>query len=468
MDNLKNRIAGSLIGGAIGDALGYQIEFKRNVKNKEIISFNNGTGIISDDTQMTLFTANALLFRETRACMRGIALLPVDAIYESYLDWLDTQNHTDNHHSISWIKNIKELNESRAPGNTCISALSSGIKGTIKQPINNSKGCGGIMRVAPIGLYMKKPELAGKFAAEASALTHGHPLGIIPSYVFSTLIWYLTNTDLTIREALDKSIKQYEEKFDIFDKENKNYFIELVNKAIKLSEEDKIDIDAIKELGEGWVAEETFAIAIYSCLKYSNNFKDAIVCSINHDGDSDSTGAVAGNIMGSYLGYEKIPLEYKNNIELRDEILELASDLSIDIPIVEYSDNNDEYWLSKYVYCKRDESLKEKQLNGNKLEKKIKKNIEEIIGNNDPYLNTLVYAIIEKITYLPSNITTTIADLIKYNPNETFVEPLKQGKIYNAFIKVCQHLSINIEETHDSFGGLAFYYQFKKVNNDRL
>ena len=244
MDNLKNRIAGSLIGGAIGDALGYQIEFKRNVKNKEIISFNNGTGIISDDTQMTLFTANALLFRETRACMRGIALLPVDAIYESYLDWLDTQNHTDNHHSISWIKNIKELNESRAPGNTCISALSSGIKGTIKQPINNSKGCDGIMRVAPIGLYMKKPELAGKFAAEASALTHGHPLGIIPSYVFSTLIWYLTNTNLTIREALDKSIKQYEEKFDIFDKENKNYFIELVNKAIKLSEEDKIDIDA--------------------------------------------------------------------------------------------------------------------------------------------------------------------------------------------------------------------------------
>ncbi len=181
--------------------------------------------------------------------------------------------------------------------------------------------------------------------------------------MFSTLIWYLSNTDLTIREALDKAIKQYEEKFDVFDKENKDYFIELVNKAIKLSGEDKIDIDAINELGEGWVAEETFAIAIYSCLKYPNNFKDAIVCSINHDGDSDSTGAVAGNIIGAYLGYEKIPLEYKSNIELKDEILELANDLSIDIPVGEYNDNNDEYWLSKYVYCKRDESLKEKQLN---------------------------------------------------------------------------------------------------------
>ena len=304
MNGKKDKICGSLIGGAIGDALGYQIEFKRNIKDKEITSFKDGKGIISDDTQMTLFTANALLYRETRCAMRGIVLLPVDAIYESYLDWLDTQNHTNNHRSISWIKDLKELNVPQAPGNTCISALSSGIKGTIETPVNNSKGCGGIMRVAPIGLYMREPETAGQFGAAASAITHGHPLGIISAYVFSTLIWHLSNTNLTIKEALDKSMKQYEEKFDVFDKENKYYFINLVNKAIKLSEENRNDIEAINELGEGWVAEETFAIAIYSCLKYPNNFKDAIICSINHDGDSDSTGAVAGNIMGAYLGYE--------------------------------------------------------------------------------------------------------------------------------------------------------------------
>ena len=376
MNGKKNKICGSLIGGAIGDALGYQIEFKRNIKDKEITSFKDGKGIISDDTQMTLFTANALLYRETRGAMRGIALLPADAIFESYLDWLDTQNHSNNHHSISWIKDLKELNIPQAPGNTCINALSSGIKGTIENPINNSKGCGGIMRVAPIGLYMREPEIAGKFGAEASAITHGHPLGIIPSYVFSTLIWYLSNTNLTIKEALDKSMKQYVEKFDVFDEENKYYFIDLVNKAIKLSEDNKNDIEAINELGEGWVAEETFAIAIYSCLKYPNNFKDAVVCSINHDGDSDSTGAVTGNIMGAYLGYDKIPFEYKNNIELKNEILELANDLSSKIPVGEYNDNNDEYWLSKYIYCKRDVALKEKQLRKN-VEKYMNKIIDD-------------------------------------------------------------------------------------------
>lgn len=359
MNDKKDKIYGSLIGGAIGDALGYQIEFKRNIKDKEVTSFKDGKGIISDDTQMTLFTANALLFRETRLAIRGIALSPVDAIFEAYLDWLDTQNNTNNHNSVTWIKDLKELNTRQAPGNTCLSALSSGIKGTIEKPINNSKGCGGIMRVAPIGLYMREALIAGKFGAEANAITHGHPLGIIPSYVFSTLIWYLVNTDLTIKEALDKSMKQYEEKFDIFNKEDKEYFIKLVDKAIKLAQENKNDIEVINELGEGWVAEEAFAIVIYSCLKYSNNFKDAIICSINHDGDSDSTGAVAGNIIGAYLGYEKIPFEYKDNIELKNEILELADDLASEIPVGEYNDNNDKYWLSKYVYCKRDESLKE-------------------------------------------------------------------------------------------------------------
>ena len=111
MNDKYNKIAGSLIGGAIGDALGYQIEFKQNIKEKEITRFN-GKGIISDDTQMTLFTANALLWRATRGNMRGIAMPHVNAIYYGYLDWLETQdNQRVNEHSISWIKNIPELNE---------------------------------------------------------------------------------------------------------------------------------------------------------------------------------------------------------------------------------------------------------------------------------------------------------------------------------------------------------------------
>lgn len=347
MNEKNNKIRGSLIGGAIGDALGYQIEFKRNIKDKEITKYQDDKGIISDDT-----TANALLWRETRGHLRGIAMPAVRAIYEAYLDWLDTQNNTNNHESFSWIKEIPELNIKRAPGNTCLSSLSSGKMGTIEEPLNNSKGCGGIMRVAPIGLYVRDSKTAGKVGAESSAITHGHPLGILPCYILSSMLNMIVYNHETIETALDKSICQYYDEFNKFNNDDVDYFIELINKAKKLAKEDLSDVEAISKLGEGWVAEETFAIAIYSCLKYPNNFQDAIVCSVNHDGDSDSTGAVTGNIIGAYLGYDEIPSYYKDNVELKDIILELADDMSIDVPISEYSSNKDEKWENKYLYCK--------------------------------------------------------------------------------------------------------------------
>ena len=170
-----NKIKGCLIGGAIGDALGYQIEFQRGIRDKEVTKYKNDEGIITDDTQMTLFTAVGLLWRETRLALKGITVPCEDAIYYAYLDWLETQeNYRVNDRTVSWIKEIPELRIQRAPGFSCMSALSSSNMGTLKDPINDSKGCGGVMRIAPIGLYASNPLAAGEVAAKASAITHEH------------------------------------------------------------------------------------------------------------------------------------------------------------------------------------------------------------------------------------------------------------------------------------------------------
>lgn len=343
-----NKIAGSLIGGAIGDALGYQIEFKGGVTEKEVTRFA-GKGIISDDTQMTLFTANALLWWKTRARIKGVSSIPVDAIYLGYLDWLETQTKEKSEITISWIKEIPELNNRRAPGITCISSLSSKKKGTIDNPINNSKGCGTVMRIAPIGLYLNSSLYAGEVATEVSALTHGHPLGYIPSFVMASMINLILNNNMNLIDSLNESIKLLK-RYNKFKNEDVQVIISLIDKAVELSKKNISDTEAIKELGEGWVAEEALAIALYSCLKYSNSFEDAIVCAVNHDGDSDSTGAIAGNIIGTYLGLKKIPKYYLDNLELKDVILEIAHDLSIDVPVGEYENNNDKQWLDKYLY----------------------------------------------------------------------------------------------------------------------
>ena len=217
MDDLRNKFRGCLLGGAIGDALGYQIEFNRGITEKEITRYRD-KGIISDDTQMTLFTANALLWRATRGSMRGIAMKPADAIYLGYLDWLDTQNNTKGDKTISWIKELPELNVPRAPGATCVNSLSSGQKGTVEIPINDSKGCGGVMRVAPIGLYIKNAEEAGKVAEQAGAITHGHPLGYMPCYIFALMINLIVYERKNIEDALNYAIKKLSKKYGIFNR----------------------------------------------------------------------------------------------------------------------------------------------------------------------------------------------------------------------------------------------------------
>ena len=106
------------------------------------------------------------------------------------------------------------------------------------------------------------------------------------------------------------------------------------------AEED--DLENIRSLGQGWVAEETLAIAIYCSLKYTDDFSKGIIASVNHSGDSDSTGAVTGNILGALVGYGKIDDKWKYNLECSDVILEIADDICHGCLMSEYSSYYDE------------------------------------------------------------------------------------------------------------------------------
>lgn len=101
-------------------------------------------------------------------------------------------------------------------------------------------------------------------------------------------------------------------------------------------------------------------------------------------------------------------------------------------------------------------------------DERLKIIIEEVVGNNDEYLNTTVYDIVKKIIDLPYENVATIADLISYNPSQVFAEPITQGKIMNLVKETCKKLNIKLETNKDSFGGLAYYRQFKKINQLNL
>ena len=357
-----NKFRGCLIGGAAGDALGYAVEFQqasdifREYGEDGITSYSltNGVAEISDDTQMSLFTANGLLFGATRVHMRGIGS-EAGYLYNAYLDWYATQTcpyPAPDADYISWLMNVPGLFHRRAPGNTCLTALSSGKAGTMQKPINRSKGCGGVMRVAPIGIYYSdspiKIEDSDLIAAEAAAITHGHELGYTSSAALAHIVRRLSeNQSETVRSAVMDAIRVVPTLFP--DAEHMGKLVGLMQKAVDLAVSELDDLDAIRQLGAGWVAEETLAIAVYCAIKHEHSVEKALIASVNHDGDSDSTGAVTGNILGTRLGYGAIPRKYVEKLELRDIILEMADDLFQDCRISEHGEYYGPLWESKYI-----------------------------------------------------------------------------------------------------------------------
>ena len=102
---------------------------------------------------------------------------------------------------------------------------------------------------------------------------------------------------------------------------------EIVANALEYVSSDLPDHEAIRQIGKGWVAEETLAIALYCVAKHFDDFEKAIIASVNHAGDTDSTGAITGNILGAAIGYEALPEFYKKDLELHDVIIHVADDL---------------------------------------------------------------------------------------------------------------------------------------------
>lgn len=344
MYTLQDRIRGSLIGGAIGDALGYPVEFvdsfkeiqnqygeqgitRLDVKWTDTDSDSIGKAVVSDDTQMTLFTANGLL----NAIRLGVE--PKFAICRAYLEWLETQEGRQKGKAECWIRDVSPLNVRRAPGITCTCSLRAINKG--QEPINNSKGCGGVMRIAPIPLYAAvhdrmSIEDADLLAGEAAEITHQHPLGYISAALMSHVIYRLAR-DI---EPAQESMKRYiMEGVDMIRMQYKAYrndverMAELAERAVYLLDNGKTDCENIGHLGEGWTGEEALSIALYCALKHFDDFEAAMIAAVNHGGDSDSTGSVTGNILGAAVGYEVIPQFYKDDLEMHDLILHMADDL---------------------------------------------------------------------------------------------------------------------------------------------
>ena len=188
--------------------------------------------------------------------------------------------------------------------------------------------------------------------AQLAAITHGDSLGYMPAAAVTHIISrILTDENTDLKEIVLDARDMMEQLFA--GDRHLEELIRIMNLAVELSENAADDLENIHALGEGWVTEETLGISLYCALRYKDDFSAGIIASVNHKGDSDSTGAVTGNILGALLGYSAMEEKWKENLELKDVILEMADDLCHGCQMREYSYYYDPAWECKYIKMHR-------------------------------------------------------------------------------------------------------------------
>ena len=336
LPTLLSRYRGCLLAGACGDALGAPVEFWRRSQIIErlgepgitdYLKASGRVGSITDDTQMTLFTTEGLLAAEAQGAVRDLDVHRQTGA-EALQRWLITQGErsalTESAQTgVSDLLAEPALHHRRAPGNTCLSALR-GITVLGERAVNDSKGCGGVMRMAPVGLFGACHGLEARetftLGKELAWLTHGHPSGYLTGGVLAVLIQRLVEGG-SLEEGLTLSLALLAEEDGHLETRA------ALQQAWKLAGTALPYHEAIAALGEGWVAEEALAIAVY-CALVADDVRHGVVLAVNHDGDSDSTGAIAGNLLGAMHGESAIPPQWLNDLELRETIAGMGEALS--------------------------------------------------------------------------------------------------------------------------------------------
>jgi ADP-ribosylglycohydrolase len=321
------RARGCFLGGALGDALGAPVEFWRLDRilaecgpdgvTTMLPAYGRDGGAITDDTQMTLFAIEGLLAADG-------AELRAESVHAAFLDWYRTQTKafpgavgsTGVVSAADGLLGEEWLWSMRAPGNTCLSSLANGRVG--KNAVNDSKGCGTVMRSAPFGFTSSPVDLA----ATSSFHTHGHATAAVSAAYLANVVALLVDNH-SLAEAVATTRDVIVDHFPGHHHETTR----IVDRAVALADDGPPNPQTVESLGGGWIAEEALAISILVALT-ATDWSDALTRAVTHSGDTDSTGAITGNLLGALRGDQDLPADWLTQLEGKPTITRLANQLA--------------------------------------------------------------------------------------------------------------------------------------------
>ena len=356
MGNRKSAYRGSLLGLAIGDALGYPVDNKcweeicQNYGPNGILGFDlqHEYAEVTSYTQLAVFVANGLLAAMTRGRTEQYATYLTAALRE----WAKSQQYrSGKERTLCWVAQENSLRRRLCMDTRMLDTLNRQNLGTPEHPVNSSSAPSAVTAAVAVGLFFQpermSPRQIGTLGAEAVALTHGNPetflAGAVIAYIIAGL---LQEPEHSLLQQFTQSVEAVKAQFGDRYPQEISALAEQINRAIFMVKETELTSREVMAQLTCTTAAECLAGAIYICLIHPGNFDEAVITAVNQAGRSSAVAALVGAFLGAKLGQEALPEFYLESLEAAEALGVLAEDLQQGRQVSRIFDDS---WDQKYV-----------------------------------------------------------------------------------------------------------------------
>ncbi|MFD7403383.1 ADP-ribosylglycohydrolase family protein [Streptomyces sp. NPDC059866] len=353
--DFRSRVRGTLLGVAVGDALGAPVDGLtldgiREAHGPEgvvdLAPAYGRRGAVTDRTQLTLFTVDGLIRAQVRRDT-GAWHPPTD-LHRAYLRWAATQRDWGpdlRRKDDGWLAREEWLYARRDPARALLLGLGDEVMGTLDMPKNPGEaGPEAAARSAPFGLLVGwEPQLVVQLAVECAAQTHGHPTAYLAAGAYAVIVHALARGD-SLDGAVQRALAL------LAARPGHQPVSEALQYALGAVRQGIPTPARVAELAGEGTAERVVSAAVY-CALVGEDVRQGLRLAVNHDGPSATTAALTGGLLGALHGETALPPAWLAELEGRPTILELADDFAMEMtqgPALHSPAGASPAWLARY------------------------------------------------------------------------------------------------------------------------
>ncbi|MDX2939505.1 ADP-ribosylglycohydrolase family protein [Streptomyces ipomoeae] len=353
--DFRSRVRGTLLGAAVGDALGAPVDGLALAEIGETYGPEGLTdlapaygrrGAVTDLTQLTLFTVDGLIRAQVRRDT-GAWHPPTD-LHRAYLRWAATQRDwgpDERRKDDGWLAREEWLYARRDPSRACLLGFGDEMMGTLDAPKNPGEpGAEAAARSAPFGLLVGwEPQLVFQLAVECAAQTHGHPTAYLTAGSYAVIVHSLARGE-SLDAAVQKTLVL------LAARPGHQPVSDALQQAVTAVRQGPPSAALVEALAGNATAERLLAVAVY-CTLVGEDVRHGLCLSVNHSGPSTATGTLTGGLLGALHGETALPPAWLAELEGRPTLLVLADDFALEMtqgPALHGPGGASPGWLARY------------------------------------------------------------------------------------------------------------------------